>query len=1358
MNLFKASAIAVLVQLCAYQVVAQVEIPVNMYTGTPSISVPIWNLTSQDISVPVELSYDANAARGNSQFGSGWSLSTSGSITRELRSFPDDVGYTATKKGWLFTSGSGSPSDIASWNPAADFSSVYDAGEATDYTKLNGFNYNVDTEPDIFHYSCNGMSGSFVIGNDLQIHTIPYQDVKIVMNQNSTTKVIESFTITTNTGYVYNFTYKLVADRHSIETIYGDRAAYTTTELELFKNGVSFTHEWKLTSIVSPEGASVTFTYVSGTGGGGSGGREIALYEWPDPFYADPVNIRIHSIYELGSGGPSANVSTITASSGSKVEFVYGGVSSGTLTKIKISDDRRGTTDAEKFVKSFNFSYFPVYSYYVASWGSAEVAGTTMFLSSVAEISGCERIPPQTFTYYGLTHFDAVNNNPEGYYLPLTGTGIDLWGFPNGVSTNPHLFPTLYIYPDEKPAHRYRTLPISPHAGAQYIIEGANRQSSTFAMLPGTLQTITSPEGGVTTFRFEGNQYIDTKTNQSVGAGGLRIQSIEYFDGINPTPVKKTFEYQQGQLIRKPALAMPAYKWKTAWTDDRYDLTFQSPDADASYRTWHFTDERKWQYLTVRTAVDISPGERTQGSIVGYKIVTVRRPGAGSARYEYDVPAVYGDSVAGANNEWQATRNRFARSSSSLNMGVVKYGGQWSFPFTPNPEFDYERGLPLKKTEFDETGKIVRETITEYQRVYKTGSSATQVWGVKYDHYAGTVASDRIFFYGKYYLLTDVQKVPKKETIKTYDASGTDYIAESIEYVYGSTTHKLLSKVKRTTSEGNVYSTYIKYPLDYFKATSGSTDAVAIGTLQTMDRNGIPIEQIQILKRAGNNTPKVVSGSVIKLDPMGLGYPVLRSTWQLKANPPIDSATFYNSAVVNSSGYKFKIDARYEKTDSIVSYTSQGNVKETWSPISRKFSSIGYGFNSTVPTVQIASAKTENVAFSDFETTTGLEFSSTASYFGSGHTGAKGFHPSVVLTKTVTKAALVSNYILSFWLKSNQALVFNVTFKNGSSTVYSDTISRSSTSSQYKFVQKVFSVTGLPSTFIVELKANNLSFPTSPAAGGYDVNLLPVIDDIYFYPENADLVSSTYTIPFGASSVTSSIGNTAYTEYDKLGRLRFVYDKNKDIVKRNVYIYNTSSPLVADFSLPYPYTATVGVAATINAVTNDCVTDATYEWDWGSGFVSGAATQTRTFSTLGTAIVKLRVTSPTYGTKTITKSIVVVTSPFVIDICAEGATYFLSGLPDVVNDCPLTATHPLITTTSVTFYVNASVSVTSYQWMRRDLGATTWVNVGGNYASYDVGGAKFDNEHPTRSYEVKCQITSPLGIGFSPVSQVIYEP
>ena len=69
------------------------DIPVSLFTGTPNISIPLYNIEVKDFVLPVSLSYHAAGIRPDqraSWTGLGWTLNVGGVITRNVNDMPDD--------------------------------------------------------------------------------------------------------------------------------------------------------------------------------------------------------------------------------------------------------------------------------------------------------------------------------------------------------------------------------------------------------------------------------------------------------------------------------------------------------------------------------------------------------------------------------------------------------------------------------------------------------------------------------------------------------------------------------------------------------------------------------------------------------------------------------------------------------------------------------------------------------------------------------------------------------------------------------------------------------------------------------------------------------------------------------------------------------------------------------------------------------------------------------------------------------------------------------------------------------------------------------------------------------------------
>ncbi|GEP49847.1 hypothetical protein FNO01nite_05190 [Flavobacterium noncentrifugens] len=71
------------------------EAPVNMYSGTPDISVPLHTIEGRELSLPISLNYDATGVKVtqiSTNVGLGWSINLGGRISRITNGKPDDIG------------------------------------------------------------------------------------------------------------------------------------------------------------------------------------------------------------------------------------------------------------------------------------------------------------------------------------------------------------------------------------------------------------------------------------------------------------------------------------------------------------------------------------------------------------------------------------------------------------------------------------------------------------------------------------------------------------------------------------------------------------------------------------------------------------------------------------------------------------------------------------------------------------------------------------------------------------------------------------------------------------------------------------------------------------------------------------------------------------------------------------------------------------------------------------------------------------------------------------------------------------------------------------------------------------------
>lgn len=159
--------------------------PIDYYSGTPNISIPLFALKSHQLELPVTLQYNAKGFSESSWVGYKWELSAGGYIARDLRGLPDEMigdGYLST-------------------------------AQSTDNYQAAGFNTNSwvnlherrekDTQPDEFVLSIAGRSIKFVFDKNGKAHTIPHQKVEI--DYSKIGSKISRFVVTTEDGTIYTF-------------------------------------------------------------------------------------------------------------------------------------------------------------------------------------------------------------------------------------------------------------------------------------------------------------------------------------------------------------------------------------------------------------------------------------------------------------------------------------------------------------------------------------------------------------------------------------------------------------------------------------------------------------------------------------------------------------------------------------------------------------------------------------------------------------------------------------------------------------------------------------------------------------------------------------------------------------------------------------------------------------------------------------------------------------------------------------------------------------------------------------------------------------------------------------------------
>ncbi len=472
------------------------DYPVSYFTGLPDISIPIFEVKSGELDVPITLSYHASGIKPTDVagwVGLGWSLSAGGQISRSVQGQPDEQ--------YFYTSS-------LVQNPSICQNYDYIRNSA------QGFS---DTQPDVFNYSFPGGGGKFLLGqNGNPPMLIPYAPHIVVPT--FATNQFTKFEITNEHGVLHRFGVNssgVQAREYTFATNGGNPSLTATTSWNLMEmmspnsnDQISFAYQ--NTGNVTQYDMSSTITVQDQWGGTTAPNSMV---------YPTSNSPSTSSVNQLG-------MSTITYKTG-MVEFKLGartdaGGQLQLLDHINIYNLINGTYTKVKVVQF-------VYSYFTNAKGGN--AGLRLDQLQFKDISN-NTIEQYKFTY-ATNSFSWDGTNPN------FNNAKDLWGFYNGATQNTDLIPTQGI-------------PFQGTAGSTSsninIGGAADRTVHTQYSLEGVLSRIDFPTGGYTTFSYENNVYDNNGV--SATAGGLRVTQIQSYDGSGAPPKTKTYKYGSNESGR----------------------------------------------------------------------------------------------------------------------------------------------------------------------------------------------------------------------------------------------------------------------------------------------------------------------------------------------------------------------------------------------------------------------------------------------------------------------------------------------------------------------------------------------------------------------------------------------------------------------------------------------------------------------------------------------------------------------------------------------------------------------------------------------------------------------------------------
>jgi hypothetical protein len=543
---------------------------VNLFTGLPDISIPLYEIKCGELTLPISISYHASGIKVNdcgSWVGIGWSLNAGASITRKVMGLPDEMPGNYLHAGFGQTVRDATTISTTNQNDL-DYLSSVNRGST-------------DVEPDIFSYNLPGKGGSFLFNqkDNYKPIIIPFDPIKIDMP--STTE----FKLTDEGGVLYDF---------------NDGEGTSSSS-----NGTTTNYQsaWVITQIQSANRQdAINFSYDSRWGD---------VSEDIEDYVSVSDNVQNYNIYQSSPVPPlSSQVNIDVWTSEKKIKEIT--FTNGKVDFIPSVSDREDGYTGQKLLSSIE-----IYNKDVST-GSYKLIKKIIFHQTYFT-NGVSDHYNKRLKLNSIDIQDNNNNTVETYSFDYN-TSInlpskklsrsrDFWGYYNNKSNNT-------LVPRQQYYMRYTGGGTPIYVGSN-VING--RDPDPNFMQACMLETIHYPTGGHTDFEFETNQYKDEGDNTLKYAGGLRIKTIKSYDGISNQPIVKTYNYGDnecgwGRANFQPPLQHMAVPQHYQYIDYLYDQYGQAVSA-----CMVIIDSKDVTTFNSYPSLDIEPYD---GSPVAYRTVT----------------------------------------------------------------------------------------------------------------------------------------------------------------------------------------------------------------------------------------------------------------------------------------------------------------------------------------------------------------------------------------------------------------------------------------------------------------------------------------------------------------------------------------------------------------------------------------------------------------------------------------------------------------------------------------------------------------------------------------------------------------
>lgn len=1150
------------------------DVPVSLFNGRAQISVPLHEIQSDGIRVPISLNYDASGIRVDQYptwVGLGWNLQAGGCITRSVKGAPDDFyfrdhgAYSNAIKGYLY---SHSLLDNVDW-----YSSLYLMliGQVPFRPGLSNPSFVCDGQPDDFHFNFNGYSGTFFLDETGQWRVKSQSKLGLEIEHQLDTgfvfgncqhdglmkisSLITQFKITTPDGFVYTFGGYKDAMEYS-------RAAQDDSNFNLdnpqYYNIMPTA--WYLTEIRSPWNGKVTFNYESGKNlirharyvvssidtsvTSNPGFSEIALkQEVLSPAILTPnylasietpyQKLVFHRSYTTEMQFSSAVVWRKDNTNMSLADFECQFFNTSTPLQSQFAPYRA-------WIDFFCMEYFIGPRPRPAVNSNQRIPNWAEKLDSIQVIDLNKQQVAKTlaFQYTGSTdtRLFLLGLEVKAPQVPTSHYGFDYINMQNVPNYNSFQKDHWGYFNNDNYAANYTF-------EQMYKFDNWRQPDKTFCEY-GTLKKITYPTSGYTEFEYELHDYAQYQ-NVDIGpghlvsvsleaaankkAGGLRIKKITSVPLYGGVPIVKEYFYNKNHLLGGGTSSgilsgIPQYASKYVYHNGCYDKkAVMTSYSDNTFLPWGESDIQTVGYSEVTE-------KRSDGSATVYKYTNYDTDGQALDEVSY-IGFVLGGTET----------TDYALSSSAL-----------------------ERGLLLSERQFDAMGQVKQEMTYEYEKSLGRKAAFAKCvrtfyfmkmevlphsFWVREISFCLKENFHQVFPYKKFYY-----NVPLKKTTETlYEENGS--IAQSTTYAYDA--YGNVTAATREASDGKRLTAYTRFNShpDYL---GYAAQPEAIGQRRLFHDYKIKNYPVERYTLQAPENPNVL-GEDVYLDATLIQYrqqaPVPAYVYRLELERPLAAFTgsvpnlvpnFSLSKIDNAGNWQQ--DGRYVLQTSLRDYTAYTDALPKPRTVNDHDSYTAYTWDhrSRYQSSRTRNAEAEKVAFCSFE---GSYMPMGTADDDKGHwdfdpgmisiggfTGQYGLRLNLGNGHVLTSAQPLEydrRYIVSYWAKGAEPLI-----QLGGSTNYS--------------LSEPLKEAGDWKLYRRELIGNGQKLALVPNTLMFASSLL---DDVRLQPAEGMMESYTYD-PFDGRVLcfADEAHNVKFYTYDALGRLLYIKDEDGHILER--YEYN----------------------------------------------------------------------------------------------------------------------------------------------------------------------------------------------------------